>query len=45
MLDSDPQEGVEEADGVLRDELFERDEECCTQSEHTVDWSRAADVC
>lgn len=41
MFDADAQEGVEEADGVFGNELFERNEKCCAESEHTVDWSWA----
>jgi hypothetical protein len=37
MLDADAQEGIEQADGVFGDELFERDQERSTKGEHAVD--------
>jgi len=45
VLDADAQKGVEEADGVLRDELFERDQERGTESQEAVDGSWAAGLC
>lgn len=45
MLDADAQEGVEEADGVLWDELFKGDKEGGAESQEAVDRSWAAGLC